>query len=122
MNQEVKQQWINALRNGEYAQTQRTLKDVNGFCCLGVLCDLYTKATGNGKWTKPEYSEVSFLFETEGESHDQYIPNSVRDWAGLSNCNPRTDMEDPRTELAYKNDKGSSFKEIADMLERADTL
>lgn len=35
------QKWIDALRSGEYKQTKETLQDKNGFCCLGVACDLF---------------------------------------------------------------------------------
>ena len=38
--QELKDKWLEALRSGEYSQTTETLKDENGFCCLGVLCDV----------------------------------------------------------------------------------
>lgn len=33
-------QWIEALRSGEYKQGQGTLYCHNRFCCLGVLCNL----------------------------------------------------------------------------------
>ena len=37
---EIAQRWVNALRSGEYKQTKTQLQDEEGFCCLGVLCDL----------------------------------------------------------------------------------
>lgn len=40
MNKELKTKWLEALRSGEYKQSREILKDENGFCCLGVLCDL----------------------------------------------------------------------------------
>lgn len=43
------QAWVDALRSGQYAQTQRALQHVEakdgfeaGFCCLGVACDMFT--------------------------------------------------------------------------------
>lgn len=50
MNQEIKEQWVNALTNGEYHQGTSELKTIKDeFCCLGVLCDLAVKA-GVAKW------------------------------------------------------------------------
>jgi hypothetical protein len=37
MNEQIKQRWIEALRSGEYEQTQGRLRDETGYCCLGVL-------------------------------------------------------------------------------------
>ncbi len=43
MNPEVKQKWIGALRSGKYEQGTEKLRSVSGYCCLGVLCDLYAQ-------------------------------------------------------------------------------
>jgi len=43
MNPRIKQRWLDALRSGEYKQTMENLQDMNGFCCLGVLCDLHAQ-------------------------------------------------------------------------------
>ena len=43
MNPEVKQKWIDALRSGKYEQGSEKLRSVSGYCCLGVLCDLYAQ-------------------------------------------------------------------------------
>ena len=32
--------WVAALRSGKYPQTRLKLKDHEGYCCLGVLCDV----------------------------------------------------------------------------------
>jgi hypothetical protein len=44
MEQTIKTRWLNALRSGEYAQGNGTLKsnesETAKFCCLGVLCDI----------------------------------------------------------------------------------
>ena len=50
MNKELMKNWVDALRNGEYPQTNKRLFDThtNGFCCLGVLCDI-TKEQAGGK-------------------------------------------------------------------------
>lgn len=41
MDSTLKQEWITALRSGDYKQGKGGLKSTtNSFCCLGVLCDL----------------------------------------------------------------------------------
>lgn len=40
MTQDTQQEWIDALRSGEYEQTRNTIRDDRGMCCLGVLCDI----------------------------------------------------------------------------------
>ena len=43
----AQERWLTALESGEYKQTRDLLRDDNGFCCLGVACDL----SGLGEWT-----------------------------------------------------------------------
>lgn len=40
MNAELKAKWVEALRSGRYSQTRGALRDEDGYCCLGVLCDV----------------------------------------------------------------------------------
>jgi len=35
------QKWVLALRSGEYSQTTGKLQDEQGYCCLGVACDIF---------------------------------------------------------------------------------
>lgn len=35
------QKWANALRSGKFKQTHGTLQDENGYCCLGVACEIF---------------------------------------------------------------------------------
>ena len=53
MNRQIKDKWITALRSGEYNQDSDGgyLKTCDGYCCLGVLCDLYVKETGK-EWAR----------------------------------------------------------------------
>ena len=34
------QEWLDALRSGKYLQTSFALRDHQGYCCLGVACDV----------------------------------------------------------------------------------
>ena len=40
MDAKLKALWLEALRSGNYKQTSNELFDGEGYCCLGVLCDV----------------------------------------------------------------------------------
>lgn len=46
MKVKYKKKWLQALRSGEYEQTTGCLSDENGYCCLGVLCEIVIKDHG----------------------------------------------------------------------------
>lgn len=37
---ENKKKWVAALRSGKYSQVRSRLKTANGYCCLGVACEV----------------------------------------------------------------------------------
>ena len=135
MNTKIKQKWVSALRSGEYEQGSEKLYSGRGYCCLGVLCDLYSKENGL-KWefrgddvikTEDEIvpSQLQkfdyFYFDDESE----FLPESVMDWAELSVKNPQVRVEceygeDARfyvDEIANFNDSGYSFTQLAEIIE-----
>jgi len=109
----VKQQWLKALRSGEYKQGQRVLKvkTLEGelrHCCLGVLCELHRKATGAREW--------DLSIGGHGYSYygcDKYSPWEVRAWAG-DVLRGKPSFEGI---LAEANDKGADFPTIANWIE-----
>lgn len=116
MNKEVQDKWTTALRSGEYQQSSGKLRTPEGYCCLGVLCDLAVKAD----IIDAPYVEQLYLMETayyyDGER--QYLPDSVRNWAGLNNIDPRVQVDDIINDsLSNLNDSGHTFAEIADYIE-----
>ena len=111
MNPEVKQRWIVALNSDEYTQTKNRLKDSTGFCCLGVLTDLYAKEH-NQEWTLNDAGNYSF------GGWSSTLSNEVMNWAGI--VEPWGYFKDPVGEfntLAGLNDDGYSFKQIAQVIE-----
>lgn len=50
----VKAKWLEALRSGEYKQTQKTLYSEGAYCCLGVLCDIIEPDA----WTTDQYGNT----------------------------------------------------------------
>jgi hypothetical protein len=111
MNPEVKKLWLDALRSGEYKQGRYKLRGIGGYCCLGVLCDLHSKTAEGHKWC-----DAKFLAGGSTYLGDAYgLPTEVRSWAGLLGS---TDREVTVARLGEDNDRGSTFAEIADRIER----
>lgn len=129
MNTEVKEKWIAALRSGKYEQGSEKLRSVTGYCCLGVLCDLYSQEQ-NQEWEfRGAFEEENtqpmdyWYFDGQGE----FLPETVREWAGLSIASPKVkvnvtgeDDEDDwfyNNEIANLNDSGYTFNALADLIE-----
>lgn len=105
MNPEVKTRWIEALRSGRYKQTRGQLRDDEGFCCLGVLCDI----SGLGKW------DQNGCYRRNLSGHRLDLPFFVAEWAEL----PSYPLASDNTPLAELNDfSGLTFPQIADIIER----
>lgn len=140
MNAKVKAQWLNALRSGEYQQTQGSLERLEplepdgeydgsdqwqntgapvGFCCLGVLCHLAYKAgIVDRDDSVPSLGATYTSTSGRADGSNAILPQSVVDWSGLPDVNPNADG-DPINglSLASLNDRGSTFAEIADVIE-----
>ena len=92
--QQMKTEWLEALRSGDYPQVRGTLKGVTeggevGYCCLGVFCSVVLE-------------EDPQLYE----NHDEVYSN-------LKNLLLGVDRRGIRM-----NDRGDSFLAIADMIEK----
>lgn len=107
MNPAIKTKWLVALRSGDYPQTRRRLRDDDGFCCMGVLCDVVDPEG----WSA--YNNGTF------RSSRAFPPPSVIDEAGLYDgrlC--ALGITGIMGDLANLNDNmGLSFPEIADYIE-----
>lgn len=119
MNQQIKEEWCQLLESGEFTQGKKKLKRADGsMCCLGVLCELYRRKTGNGEWTLARSLGSAYAFEefvVNGNHNRDYLPRTVCDWAGLDDANPSVDGEP----LAIVNDDmESSFASIAKLIRK----
>lgn len=124
MKPQIKENWLKALRSGEYSQTSERLHQGDGFCCLGVLTDLYLKEN-NEEW-KVVYEDKKIYGITNMWCHvitseTQVLPDRVVEWAGLDNRYPGVYVKEKGSyaELAALNDKGMTFNEIADLIEES---
>lgn len=119
MNPIVKKKWLKALRSGKYKKTTHALHCGKGFCCLGVLTDLYIKENPKYRsWKRATDSSMSY----KGEG--SIIPSSVKRWAGIKASNPVMNVRGSiiQANLAELNDgswqiKPWSFKRIAKLIE-----
>ena len=102
MKKKLKRKWVKALRSGEYCQTEGSLIDEKGYCCLGVLCDVMGIAQDEDENFVDEDGRA---LTSLGSAHD--------DGEGLSGLV----MKGGRWELAKMNDHGATFDEIADWIE-----
>jgi hypothetical protein len=111
MKADIKDRWIKALRSGEYKQCRSQLHNVkeNSFCCLGVLCDL-TKEELGGEWN--EWEQIKYK---DDKAASATLPEIVMKYCDLHSCDG---LYNKNCSLAMDNDKGKSFEEIADIIER----
>lgn len=115
MDQAIKQEWVAALRSGEYVQGRGYLRDRHDkFCCLGVLCEIAVK---HGVIPPAAPRDDDADCQWYGDS-DIYTPEVVVEWADLPYKNPRvTHSTEGQNTLAGFNDDHYTFNDIADMIE-----
>jgi len=122
MKPEIKKLWLKALRSGKYLRVSGALKRKRGdgkmgYCCLGVLCDIYQKETGKGIWTGEEGGDYRFLGKVGP------LPHEVKDWAGLDSqlgAFPDAQRIDGKAHLASTNDVRNrrGFFKVVNLIER----
>lgn len=125
MNPEIKALWLTELRSGKYEQVKSSLRNTDeegrvGYCCLGVLCELAEQA---GVVTRTDPDDIG---DSRYQGADRkgarfnitsttYLPDAVIEWSGLGTDDG--DIPGTTESLASLNDHGSTFEEIADVIE-----
>lgn len=108
--------WVEALRSGKYKQGRRVLRNNSDeFCCLGVACDIYDSSG----WIRRELDVFAYSLRASApmEVKTSSLPELVRQYFGLET--PDGDAVDHKHfALIHLNDNGSTFEEIADVLEK----
>lgn len=101
MNRTVGRMWVEALRSGAYSQARSVLqRDGVGHCCLGVLCDLLDPMG----WDTPDSASVVRHRSFSGTPTAQVIERAEMRFGDAAH-------------LAFMNDEGKTFTEIADYIE-----
>ena len=109
MKPEIKQKWIDALSTATYKQGRERLRHKDEFCCLGVLCDIYSRETGVEWVPLDDYMEIEGRIAT--------LPKEIMEWAGLE-INPMVNIESlGMCPLIDVNDKlNYTFPQIAELI------
>ena len=98
--------WVVALRSEQYKQATKALHPDDGYCCLGVMCEIAPDVAWTSDYS-PERSEARFVVQDS----DGTPPNAVLDKFGVDYCDDVTNL------LVEMNDTGSNFETIADWIE-----
>ena len=125
MKQEIKEKWVAALRSGEYKQTKGYLHNEEGYCCLGVLANLWAKEKGL------EWKNSDGVYAMDG--CEMQLPSGVVNWAGLPTDDPYVNTPEGMNSetgdlvrLIELNDGGTldftslTFAQIADIIENTE--
>lgn len=110
--------WIRALRSGSYEQGSSFLKRDGRYCCLGVACEvagLAEKEAASNKLVDTEpitttADERIAVFSFFGHDSDTHLPIPLREMIDMDGAF--------QSRLTERNDEGSSFEEIADLIEQ----
>lgn len=96
---DIRKKWCEELRSGHYQQTREYLMDGNGYCCLGVLCDIAYKL---GIYNIP--------LDAYDNLQTERLPEEIMKAADIT--------YDICKDLACRNDNGRPFDKIADLIEQ----
>jgi hypothetical protein len=120
--------WIEALESGDYAQAKGSLRKIdyppnaqgvseNGYCCLGVACEVAAKTGGvSGEWEAGSPAPLFIVRDAQGERKDSAggaLPFAVADWLGVPDSDPRIGQYVAST---WNDQQGKTFPEIAALL------
>jgi hypothetical protein len=107
MNPELKAEWVNRLRSGQYEQGTGHLSMDGKYCCLGVLAEILAE---QGKCERVQYGLVTpVTYGLGGTLTSGYLHQDLTKAIGLPH--------DLQTEYADMNDRANTFSAIADAIE-----
>jgi hypothetical protein len=132
--------WASLLESDMYKQVTGRLrgKEINildevvvedGFCCLGVACDLYGKVMGV-EWEKNGIGQWSFMGSVGA------LPEAVADWYGLYDEDPCLEVDvlkeidrdedgefdTPECLSSLNDDHNLNFKQIAQGIRKSKSI
>jgi hypothetical protein len=134
MKADIKERWLKALRSGEYSQTPGQLgvetfdneDNANGYCCLGVLCEIAVEDKIVTREVTPT-GTVKYI-ASDDDVQQMVLPQAIVAWAELEGENPSLDTDGfevevdnqirDNTTLSELNDYAKwNFDQIADFIE-----
>lgn len=120
MKEKVKNLWVEALRSGKYKQAKQHLKSNQGYCCLGVLCEVYAKTQKKkGFQNNDNFESLAFINDIHtDEKCTAGLPSQVKKWAGMNDSLGRFKNSIFPALYALNDAEGNSFEEIADVIDK----
>ena len=118
MHSHIAEAWTHALTSGEYEQCQDRLRRDDGFCCLGVLCDLYMQENPfEARWHERDGEGWFFQDQASMTYEDSVLPKKVMEWAGLGDPQGGVHYDEGGSfTLSQLNDEGAPFQAIASVI------
>lgn len=98
--------WVGALRSGLFEQTTQSLQDNQGYCCLGVACELFVADEIKN------YDNFDQSILSGGTPENQ--PRSTN-W--LNFINEDVERKTGSSLINYNDNRRKSFKQIAKIIE-----
>lgn len=120
MKKTIAMKWAKALESGKYKQTVGALRNEEGYCCLGVLCDLYGEKVG----IRPISGTEGFHSADGGTIYCGLLPPALVNLTGMKNNEgsvKKFGRKKRDTSLVALNDSsknGLTFKQIAQVIRR----
>lgn len=126
---ENREKWIQALRSGNYLQGRGVLRSSDDkYCCLGVCADILNPGTWTWTNLSPDSPSSPYTLETfqnhvlqssgDREIHPgkyiSYLKENILEMVGLNLSEQYI--------LATLNDEGTTFHQIADLLESQEEI
>ena len=97
--------WVEALRSGVFPQTRAVMHDSEGYCCLGVACELFVP-------------DAEKIITSEGFLEGVLPFDSYNCPKWLVDINDDVLERTSDSSLSKLNDNYTSFKDIADLIEK----
>jgi hypothetical protein len=117
MKPELKARWTAALRSGEYNQTTGWFRTEDGFCCLGVACEVFGDEIGLKSEPVDYMSKNHWVYGNRSDNLPLKMVNLLEiDETGRLNKAVQFEGEECTT-LQCLNDAGMPFAQIADVIE-----
>jgi len=110
---EFKGELLEALRSGDYKQHQGRLRFGDGFCCLGVSCDILNEEG----WEKGEIGAGYCFSEDDHPKSITFPPKPIVAKMFERRVDGSRYYEQVMSRLVKMNDSGASFEQIADVIE-----
>lgn len=115
MKQTIKDNWITALRSGDYKQGPGVLKTKdNRYCCLGVLCDIDDRIEWQNGVSSRGYGAI--IPEQDDDAGFYTLYHKARELLGLSDNDSMHLMQMNDATQGYVNNQ-QSFAQIAQWIE-----